>query len=125
MRRRILSRVAEAEHGSCASIPRRLRGARPETLNVVLLDNARCPTTQDLVVPENVIFLFQPPYTPEVNPCERVWQDLKDDLAWDCFPDLRALQARIVDLVRAYAAATLQSLTSYPYIIEAINALSV
>lgn len=99
--------------------------ARPETLNVVLLDNARCHTTQNLVVPENVILLFQPPYTPEVNPCERVWQDLKDDLAWRWFTDLPALQARIVDLVQAYTADTLRSLTAYPFIIEAINALSV
>lgn len=99
--------------------------ARPDTLNVVVLDNAACHTTQNLVVPENVIFLFQPPYTPEVNPCERVWQHLKDALAWTCFPDLPALQTRIVDVVRAYDAETLRSLTAYPYIIDALNALSV
>ena len=96
--------------------------ARPDTLNVLLLDNARSHTAKTLRVPENVILLFQPPYAPEVNPAERVWEDLKQDLAWECFDTLAALQDRIVDLVHAYDAATLQSLTSYPYLMHAINA---
>src|SRR3712207_8535688 len=50
--------------------------------NVLLLDNARSHTAKRLRVPENVILLFQPPYAPEVNPVERVWEDLKQDLAW-------------------------------------------
>jgi hypothetical protein len=99
--------------------------ARADTLNVVLLDNASCHTTPDLQIPDNVIFIFQPPYTPEVTPCERVWEDLKGALAWVCFANLPDLQARIVDLVRAYDAPTLRSLTAYPYIMEAINALPV
>lgn len=97
--------------------------ARSDTLNVLLLDNARSHTAKDLRVPENVILWFQPPYAPEVNPVERVWQDLKQDLAWNCFETLAALQARIVDLVQAYDAATLQSLTAYPYLMRALNAV--
>ncbi|PSO55069.1 MAG: hypothetical protein BRC40_01860 [Cyanobacteria bacterium QH_8_48_120] len=30
-----------------------------------------------MTVPDNVVLLFQPPYCPEVNPIERVWQELK------------------------------------------------
>jgi hypothetical protein len=44
--------------------------ARPDTLNVLLLDNARSPTAKTLRVPENVILLFQPPSAPEVNPVD-------------------------------------------------------
>jgi len=65
--------------------------ARPTTLNVLLVDNARCHTAKKLVIPANVVLLFQPPYAPEVNPAERVWQALKDELAWQCFPDLAHL----------------------------------
>lgn len=97
--------------------------ARPDTLNVLLLDNARSHTAKTLRVPENVVLLFQPPYAPEVNRVERVWQDLKQDLAWHCFDTLAALQDRIVDLVRAYDADTLRSLTSYPYLMQAMNAV--
>ena len=98
--------------------------ARPETLNVLLVDNSRCHTATDLVVPANVVLLFQPPYAPEVNPAERVWQVLKDELAWQCFADVSALQARVVEIVRGWEAELLRSLTAYPYIMAAINALS-
>ncbi len=97
--------------------------ARPHTVNVVLVDNSRCHTAHDLVVPANIILLFQPPYAPELNPAERVWEALKDALAWQCFPDLPALQARVVELVQAWDADLLRSLTSYPFIMHAINAL--
>ncbi len=96
--------------------------ARPDTLNVLLLDNARSHTAKDLRVPENVLLLFQPPYAPELNPVERVWEHLKQELAWECFDTLTALQDRIVDLVHTYDADTLRSLTAYPYLMNALNA---
>jgi transposase len=98
--------------------------ARPATLNVLLVDNSPCHTAHDLVVPANVVLLFQPPYAPELNPAERVWHALKDALAWQCFPDLAALHARVIEIVEDWDAAQLQSLTSYPYLLDAINALS-
>ena len=97
--------------------------ARPHTLNILLLDNSRCHTAHELRLPENLVLLFQEPYAPELNPIERVWRDLKDDLAWECFADLAALQARMVELVQAYDAATLQSLTAYPYVMDGIYAI--
>lgn len=98
--------------------------ARPDTLNVLMVDNSRCHTATALVVPSNVVLLFQPPYAPELHPAERVWQALKDELAWQCFADLAALQARVVALVQAWDADMLRSLTAYPFIMDAINALS-
>ena len=97
--------------------------ARPHTLNVLLLDNSRCHTAQDLRIPENVVLLFQEPYAPELNPAERVWEHLKTALAWRCFASLEELQAEIVRLVTDYDAATLHSLTAYPYIMHAFNAV--
>lgn len=101
----------------------RFAAAHPDTLNVLLLDNSRCHTAAKLHIPPNIVLLFQPPSSPEVNPAERVWQDLKDALAWQCFTNLQALQNEVVRLVTAYTAPTLQSLTAYPYIMHAINAV--
>lgn len=98
--------------------------AHLHTLNVLLVDNSRCHTAQALQLPSNIILLFQPPYAPEVNPAERVWKALKDALAWQSFTDLAALQACIIAIVEPWEASLLQSLTAYPFIMEAINALS-
>ena len=97
--------------------------ARPHTLNVLLLDNSRCHTAQEVRIPENVVLLFQEPYAPELNPAERVWEHLKTALAWRCFASLEDLQAEIVRLVTDYDAETLRSLTAYPYIMHGINAV--
>lgn len=98
--------------------------AYPDTLNLVILDNSRCHTAKDVRVPDNVRFVFLPPYSPELNPIERLWRDLKDRLAWLHFPALSDQQDFVGALLRAYTPATIQSLTSYPYFVEAVNALS-
>jgi hypothetical protein len=97
--------------------------AFPESLNLLLLDNSGAHTAQHLILPENVRLVFLPPYCPELNPIERVWRDLKDALAWLQFPTLEAQQNYLAALLRAYEAATLQTLTSYTYLVEAIHAL--
>ncbi len=69
-----------------------LAHAFPESLNILLLDHSGAHTAQGLRWPENVRSVGLPPYGPELNPIERVWRDLKDDLAWCQFTDLNAQQ---------------------------------
>lgn len=95
----------------------------PATFNILLMDNSGAHTAKRIQLPANVAIVFQPPASPEVNPAERVWEDLKADLAWQTFTDLDALVNELVDRVTAYDAATLQSLTSYPYLLNAIHAV--
>ena len=98
--------------------------AHPESFNVLILDNARAHRFSTLTLPANMALLFQPPYTPELNPCERVWLALKDGLAWACFSDLLALQARIAARIEGYDSAAFRSLIAYPYLIRAAQALA-
>ncbi len=44
---------------------------------VVILDGAGWHRSQGLVVPSNVTLLELPPYSPELNPVERVWHYLR------------------------------------------------
>lgn len=97
--------------------------AFPDSINILLLDNSGAHTAQRLRWPENVRYVWLPPYCPELSPIERVWRDVKDDVAWRQFPDLDAQQREVGDLFCAYEASALQSLTGYTYLVEAINAL--
>jgi transposase len=97
--------------------------AFPDSLNLLLLGNSGAHTAQRLTLPANVCLVFVPPYCPELNPIERVWRDLKDRLAWLHFSNLEVQQDYLATLLRAYEAATLQALTGYPYLIEAVHAL--
>jgi DDE superfamily endonuclease len=98
--------------------------AFPDSLNILLLDHSGAHTAQHLRWPENVRCVWLPPYCPALNPVERVWRDLKDDLAWLQCIELEVQQVDVGDLLQAYDAPTLQALTSYPYLVAAIHALS-
>ena len=95
----------------------------PDSLHLLLLDNSGAHTAQRLTLPANVRLVCLPPYCPELNPIERVWRDRKDALAWLHFSTLEAQQDYRATLLRAYEAATLQALTGYTYLVEAIHAL--
>jgi transposase len=69
--------------------------------------------------------VFLPPYSPELNPIERVWRARKDQLAWQQFPNLEIQQEYVGDIVRACDNVMLQSLTAYAYFVDAVNALCI
>ena len=65
-------------------------------------------------------------YSPELNPVERLWEDLKhriDVLNCQVRSSLSALQEHVAGLVQRYSAETIASLTGYAYLVEAIHAL--
>jgi transposase len=53
------------------------RAVAPEAHAVLVLDGAGWHGSKDLVVPDNVTLLPLPPYAPELNPVENVWQYLR------------------------------------------------
>lgn len=96
----------------------------PDTLNVLLVDNGRFHLAKSLPIPENVRLIFLPPYSPELNPIERVWRALKDLLAWETFDALEPLQARVQALLSAFTPEQLQSLAGYDYILQVLPSTS-
>jgi len=48
----------------------------PDVHGIVLMDKAGWHTSGELVVPENLSLVFLPPYSPELNPIERLWLHL-------------------------------------------------
>ncbi len=103
---------------------RELSRAYPESLNVVVLDGAGAHRGGSLVVPENVVLLPLPAYSPELNPVERLWLALRQRI--DVFDvlvrsKLEALREHVAGHVRALTDEQVQSLTGYGYILSALN----
>jgi len=48
-----------------------------ETYNVIVLNNGTFRKAKSLVILENIGRLFLPPYSPELNPAEKMWAALK------------------------------------------------
>ncbi len=75
-------------------------------------------------MPENVILLFQPPYSPELNPIEHLWQYLKADLKWAAFKTLDQLQIKVDQLLAELTPEVIASITGYSFILDALSALN-
>ena len=90
--------------------------------NVLILDNGRFHKAGKLMIPENIRLIFLPPYSPELNPIERLWEDLKGHLAFDLHETLSALRQRVQEKLRSYTDEAVASLTGYQYLVAAASA---
>ncbi len=55
------------------------RHVAPGAHAILVLDGAGWHSSKSLVVPENVTLLPLPPYSPELNPVENLWQYLRQN----------------------------------------------
>jgi hypothetical protein len=95
----------------------------PDSLNELVLDHGAGHKAQAGRWPANVVPVFLPPYRPELNPMERLWRDLKDQLADIPAKTIAALSDALCTLIQHYSHATLQSLTSFTYFVHAVEAV--
>jgi transposase len=95
--------------------------AFPESYNIVVLDNGAFHKAKAVQWPSNVVPLFLPPYSPELNPMERLWRDLKDKLADMVAQTIEALSDAVCSIIQSYSDASLQSLTGFTYFVQAIE----
>jgi hypothetical protein len=88
---------------------------------VMQVDQASWHHSKELVVPANIRLIEQPAYSPEVNPVEHVWEDLREKYLHNrLFPSLDAL---IEVLCQALNDLTLDkqrisSMTSFPHLMN-------
>jgi hypothetical protein len=97
--------------------------AFPDSLNIMQVDRGRLHTAKRLQIPDNIILLFQPPYCPELNPIERLWQHLKQDLRWQCFDTLQQLQDVLDQRLIQLTPPVVASLTGYDFILNALSSV--
>lgn len=93
----------------------------PDSLNVIQLDNSGPHTASNITIPDNILLVFQPPYSPELNPIERLWQYLKDDLAWQRYATLDELRRDMRDLLSHICPKTIASITGYWFILSTLS----
>ena len=67
-------------------------GAGPERPIVLVLDRAGWHTSRHLQVPAGVHLVWLPPYSPELQPAERLWPLTNEPLANRSFADLAELE---------------------------------
>lgn len=110
----------------------------PEDLHVIQLDpptpaavpqqpergglrQGRFHSGQDLIIPENVVLLFQPAHSPELNPAERVWEYIKSQLRWFNAVSLDELREKLDEIYAKLTNELIASLTGWRRILNSLN----
>ena len=97
--------------------------AFPNTLNIMVLDNGRFHHAKSLVIPDNVVLIFLPPYSPELNPIERLWQAIKQKLFTHTYQTLAQMQQQLSEILGTFTKAAMAKITSFSYFINTANAI--
>ena len=95
----------------------------PDSLNIILMDNSKTHDTE--IEFDNIKFINTEPYSPELNPAERVWHFIKDKLNWETFESISQLQDFVNQHIKQITNQQILSLTSFSYLIQACHALSI
>lgn len=95
--------------------------AHPTELIVMVVDGASSHKAKALIIPENIRLLALPPYAPELNPQEHVWDELREkEFPNRVFDHLDAVIRQLEHGLPRMAADrdSLRSLTAWPWIVS-------
>lgn len=84
------------------------------------MDQASAHQALELSWPENIIPIFQPSHSPQLNPIERLWQFIKRQFKGENFSNLDQLRQRVQHELAQLSSEVISSLTSYDFILEAL-----
>ncbi len=97
--------------------------AHPQEFIVMVVDGASSHRAKDLIVPENVRLIRLPGYSPELNPQEHIWDEVREK----AFPNLVLDQmALVVERLKegmstlAADANRVRRITAWPWIVSLI-----
>jgi transposase len=92
-----------------------------DEFKILLLDNGAFHKAQKLVIPDNIALLFLPPYSPELNPAEKIWWKMKRDFSGKLHETLDNVSAFIKDQVTKLTMENVKSICEYKYIFSYPN----
>jgi transposase len=93
----------------------------PEEFKIITLDNGAFHKAKSLLIPENMALVFLPPYSPELNPAENIWEVLKRDFTNKLHKSLDELSDFIVKETTKLSNQVVKSITSFGYIFSTVD----
>jgi transposase len=88
----------------------------PTELKIMVLDNGRFHKAKKLIIPENIVLLFLPPYSPELNPAEKMWAKYKREFTNIFFTSLADVDEFITNIVNSTSKKQVMSICGFSYI---------
>src|SRR5262249_39724154 len=90
---------------------------------LLVLDGAPNHRCGDLAVPDNITLLYLPPYSPELNPKENLWDEIREKIFKNyTLKSIDAVRAKLKEAILYIERnpKLVQSITSFPYIVNSL-----
>lgn len=88
---------------------------------IMICDGAVWHKAQRLSIPDNINIMFIPPYTPEMNPIEQIWREIRTKgFKNECFKTLDDVVTRLCDTICNLSAQTVISITHRSWLISTV-----
>ena len=92
----------------------------PNDYLILPCDQASWHTTGKLSIPENIELFFLPPATPEMNPIEQIWKEIrKRGFRNEVFQTLDKVMDRLCDTICRLSPDSVKSITARDWILKA------
>jgi putative transposase len=112
--------VLPAMDGECMSFfLRHVRQEFPDDFILMVYDGAPCHSPGALDVPDNMMLENLPPYSPELNPSENIWDDMREKFFGNnVFESMSAVTDQLCIAMNHYAdhPEIVRSITAFPWI---------
>lgn len=97
----------------------------PDCLILLLMDGAPCHRAGDLDIPWNILIKDLPPYSPELNPAEHLWDAMREDgfknVTFSSMEDVEQAMVRSLRNLEENKEH-IRSMTGFPWILKALSA---
>lgn len=93
----------------------------PDEFTIMVLDGASWHSGKELVVPDNMKAILLPPYSPELNPVENIWDEIREKWFPNAvFDNLEGVENRLVEALVSLEQDNrrVQNTTGFPWIVN-------
>lgn len=95
-----------------------------DSIIIMQVDQAGCHRAKRLRLPHNIILIFQPAHSPELNPIERVWLHLKQGLRFSLPKNMDELRLLVKNRLSEMSKSVIASLVGRDSILDALSVAS-
>jgi len=93
----------------------------PDDTILLVCDGAAWHKSKALVIPDNIRLLFIPPATPEMNPIEQIWKELrKRGFRNEIFQSLDKVIDRLCDTICSLSHDVVKSITGRDWVLQCL-----
>lgn len=100
---------------------REVSDRHPDEFILMVMDGAGWHKAKALSVPKNMALIFLPPYSPQLNPVEHVWESIRENgFRNEVFNSIEAVENQLMESLVALEkdSASVASMTGFPWIVS-------